>query len=549
MSDNACVPGGKGRRHPARIELSIFVGLIVLAAAPIFAGRYLPFFDYPAHLQVPAALHHWADPATRISELWTLDLRLVPNSLHYALTYLGAFVMPIETASRLFVALFCIAALPPAVAFLLRTFGRDWRLAALAVPLCWSRCLWYGFIGYCAALPLSLVILALLQRDVRQPALRRELLLAALVALLPFVHFFVMVVTLTLAGALVVANAPGMARRTPLWRSVLPLSTGPLAMAPWFLGSLHSGPEPAGGAAAHLFASRPRAADYLGLLHHWFIDGYTGRFDDVLAVVLVLTLAALLVYPGRARVEPTAEAAASLDRSESERFVPLVLCVVLAALYFVLPFEIRAPFNWWGMNVRVLPPLFVWLLVAVPPGRLDGIGRFILIPAAVTTAAFLIYVAIDVRQSFNGPEGMAGVDEVVAQIPPGSSVLGLYTDYRQRPHYAHYPYHYASSYAVVEGGGMAAPFIPIPQSWTNPRVVPDYPVAGDAALFQFERQAPGFSHFLVRTCVGEGCVPDPLEGRAEVRRLAERGRWRLYQCVASPCGDDLQSAGGVQRRR
>jgi hypothetical protein len=517
---------------PARIELSIFVLLVVLAAAPVFAGRYLPLYDYPAHLAVPAALHHRADPATRVSELWSLDLRLVPNSLHYALTYLGSLVMPLETASRLFVALFCIAALPPAVAFLLRTFGRDWRLAALAVPLCWSRCLWYGFIGYCAALPLALVILALLHRDVARPALRREVILAALVALLPFAHFFVMVMTLAVGFALVLAHGVGSPSRGRLWRSLLPLGTGPLAMAPWFLGSLHGGPQPEGGAAAHLFASRPRAADYLALLHHWFIDGYTGRFDDVLAVVIVLTLAALIVYPTRERVEPVADGAA---RSPGDR-LPLVACLVLAVLYFVLPFEIRAPFVWWGMNVRVIPLLFVWLLVTVPPGRLDGIGRLILIPAVVTTAAFFVYLAVDVKRTFNGPEGMAGFDEVLAQVPPGSSVLGLYTDYRQRPHYAHYPYFYASAYAVVQGGGVAAPFIPIPQSWTNPRIVPDYPLAGDAALFQFERQAPGFSHFLVRTCLGDRCVPDPLEARAEVRLLAERGRWRLYQCAADPCG-------------
>jgi hypothetical protein len=201
------------------------------------------------------------------------------------------------------------------------------------------------------------------------------------------------------------------------------------------------------------------------------------------------------------------------------------------------------------MNVRVIPLLFVWLLVAVPPGPLDRIGRFLLVPAAVTAAAFFVYVAVDVKRTFNGAEGMAGFDDLLAQIPPGSSVLGLYTDYRQRPHYAHYPYFYASAYAVVHGGGVAAPFIPIPQSWTNPRVVPDYPLAGDAALFMFERQAPGFSHFLVRTCVGDRCVPDPLEPRAEVRLLAESGRWRLYQCVASPCGDDFQSAGGAQRSR
>lgn len=69
MSDN----GGMARR----VEISIFVLLVVLATAPIFAGRYLPLFDYPAHLTVPAALHHRADPTTRVSALWPRE-----NSSH-----------------------------------------------------------------------------------------------------------------------------------------------------------------------------------------------------------------------------------------------------------------------------------------------------------------------------------------------------------------------------------------------------------------------------------------------------------------------------------
>ena len=88
---------------------------------------------------------------------------------------------------------------------------------------------------------------------------------------------------------------------------------------------------------------------------------------------------------------------------------------------------------------------------------------------------------------------------------------------------------------MLESGGLAAPRSPIPQSWTDLRAIPDHPFAGDAALFRFTRHAPGFTHFLVRTCAGEGCVPDPLLGRPEVRMLAERGRWRLYACAADPC--------------
>src|SRR5207253_76845 len=91
---------------------------------------------------------------------------------------------------------------------------------------------------------------------------------------------------------------------------------------------------------------------------------------------------------------------------------------------------------------------------------------------------------------------------------------------------------YASSYAVLASGGLAAPRHPIPQSWIDLRAIPEHPFAGDAALFRFPRHAPGFTHFLVRTCAGQGCVPDPLVGRPEVRLLVEQ-RMRSSSTVST----------------
>src|SRR6188768_3525006 len=262
---------------------------------PLFAGRYLPFFDYPAHLSVPAALRYRTDPATEIARLWELDLRLVPNAFHYAFTWAASFVMSLESASRLFVALFCVAALPAAGAFVLRELGRDFRLAILIVPVCWNQCLWFGFIGFCAALPMSLVVLALLDRELRAPSLRLRLGLAALVALLAFTHFFVLALTLGLAVVVLLNRLREVGLRRAFWAAV-PLLSGPAAMAPWFLGGLRGGPQPSGGPLGHLWSSRPSWGEYARLLRHWFIGGYSNRVDDALAAVLVLGLAALIVF-------------------------------------------------------------------------------------------------------------------------------------------------------------------------------------------------------------------------------------------------------------
>jgi hypothetical protein len=519
-----------------RIELSIFVVLVLAGVAPLYAGRYLPFFDYPAHLAVPAALRYRGLTETRVAALWSLDLRVVPNCLHYAFTYLGSFLLPLEEASRLFVAVFCVAALPPSVAMLLRTFGRDWRLAVLAIPLAWNRCLWYGFVGFCAALPLSCVALALLARDLKQPHPRRAVTAGLLFAVLPFAHFFAAALTGVIGVALVLARSRTLDPRRWL-RAGAPMVTAPAVIAPWFVASWSAGPEPPGGTLHRLLVARPDLSVYAGLLRHWFMDGYMNHFDDTVAVLMVLTVAALHGYSRReaAAADPSTSTRVANGAEDAKRYVrdasgagPLVVCAILAALYLALPFSLDAHFLWWGMNVRVIPLLFIWLLIATPPGRLDRVGRALLVPVAVATAVYGLYVAADIHSYFNGPEGMEGLAEVLAQVPPGSTLLGLYTDYRQPPHYAHYPYFYASSYAVVRAGGVAAPFIPIPQSWTNPRIVPAFPAAGDAALFRYDEHAQAYSHFLVRTCVGTGCVRDPLEDRAEVRQIAASGRWRLY---------------------
>jgi len=525
-----------------RPDVAVFVGLCVLAVAPLYAGRYLPFFDYPAHLSVAAALRLRSDPASAVAELWSFHLRPAPNALHYLLTYLGSFVVSLEAASRLFVALFCVGALPPAVAYVLSAFGRDWRLAVLAVPLAWNRCLWYGFIDFCAAIPMSLVALGLLARQLVEPSRRRAALLAGLAALLPFTHFFVMLVTLALAAVLA-----AMFARAVSWgkiaRAVAPLAIGPVVMAPWFLSTLRHGPRAptsAGGGAiatiARLLAARPRMAEYAGLLRHWFLDAYFGWFDDAVALVVVASLVALMLWSRR---EPPAcpalpSPSPSADPTRAVRLAPLALASAVALAYVALPFELRGPFDWWAMNVRVIPLLFLWSLVSVAPGRLDRVGRRLLAPAAVASAAYLIFVAVDVRRTFNGPWGMGGLSDVLARLPLGARVLGLYTDYRQPLHYAGYPFHYASSYAVVNHGGLATPRQPIPQAWTDLVTIPPHPTAGDAALFRFAAHASTYTHFLVRTCSGPGCVRDPLEGRPEAARVAEAGRWRLYEATTPP---------------
>lgn len=309
--------------------------------------------------------------------------------------------------------------------------------------------------------------------------------------------------------------------------AAVPLLAGPAVMARWFLGGLESGSPSAESPIRHLWSARPHLAEYARLLHHWFLNGYTNRVDDALAILLVLALALLLARgPKSAEDTPTTLAT---------RRLPLLLSGCLAAGYLVFPFEILTPFHWWAMNVRLLPLLFVWLVVSAAPSPIDAPARALLAVVAAASAAFFVFVAHDIRYVFNGAAEAGGLGPVLRVLPKGARVLGLYTDYRQRPRYAYYPFAYAAMYAVVERGGLAAPFVRVPQSWTNPIRIPEFPVAGDAAFFQLARHAAPYTHFLVRTCEGSGCVPDPLSSAVETRLVAATGRFRLYECASSRC--------------
>jgi len=493
-----------------------FIGLVVLtvmAVVPLWVGRFLPLFDYPAHLIVPAAMLHASDPAARIAELYDHQPGLNPNSLHYAFTYVLAQVLPLEVASKLFLSL-AVAALPWAMVFTLRTFGRDVRLAYLAVPLCYSRAFWYGFVGHCAALSLSLVVLSLVALQVRSPSRRTGAWLGLTMLVLPFAHFFTMV--LTFGAAVVVAVRERSFKSLP---HAAPVLAGPLVMVPWFLSAL-SNPSGRPSIDGQAFALWGGPKDLLAMLSHWFMDGYANHLDEVVAVTAIVVLALLFIRPSFGQ---PANALSS---------IPLTLGVLFSVGYFVLPFELHRPFEWWAMNVRLIPMAYLWLVVAAPVASLTVSGQRLLIPLVAVVFFYFGFVAVDFWR-FNQRE--AGLSQVLEKVPKGASVLGLYTGYREPMHYMHFEHFYASAYAVIRGGGVAAPFTSIPQAWWNPKLVPPHPMGGDAASFSFAEHGAGFSHFLVRVDTVPGNVADPLVGRSEVALIDERLPWRLYGCVTPSC--------------
>src|SRR6185436_10811121 len=123
-------------------------------------GDQLPFLDWSQHLALASIVRHLHDPAWHF-DMYEIDPRPLPYRLF---TWLTAFLpLPIGVAGRVVLG-GTLVATPLSLAFLLRTMGRDPRLAWLAFPLLYGKMLFLGYAPFLTGVPLWLLGTALADR-------------------------------------------------------------------------------------------------------------------------------------------------------------------------------------------------------------------------------------------------------------------------------------------------------------------------------------------------------------------------------------------------
>lgn len=544
---------GAGAWFAALFALGLALNLLPLTA------KYLPFTDLPGHMGQVGALVHAREPAARIDEYFRVAPHACPSQLYEAVVWALARVMPVPWASNLYVGLFCVLALPLSVLALLRAFGRDARLALLALPLAYHRCVWYGFINYAAALPMALFGLALVAAVLDRPlrlARGRVLALAALVPLAAFAHFFAALWLLALGAMLVALRRPPRRTVAALAAAALP---GALFVGAWVLGKPvaddgSTGNAPVGlgralledlGAIEPPWRTVPR---FFG----WTVGGLGNHVDEAVLVAFVASVAGYALWVRRHR--PAAGARAAGDGASApgpalsrvqlavrrvrrllawERRGAVLLLIALAA-YFLLPMELPHP-GWWAVSVRFVVPAWVFALLALPaPTR--RVPFALLAPAALAGVLYGPYLAYDFHRWFMGVE-MAGFDAALDDIPPGQRVLALWPSFDDERHYAHFPLAHAIDYYTVRRGGYANPWLEgVPHDlWVTTRERPPAPGWGMAFAFSWPEHAPHFDYFLAKD-PPPGLPPlPPLFTDAPpgaVAPVSVHGLWRLYRRTA-----------------
>jgi hypothetical protein len=520
-------------RH--RNAVAMALGL-VLAVAPLLITRVLPFHDSPGIVGLGGALALRDDPAAAIRSFYDIDVRAYPSALYFGWAYLaGAIGIPIDAAFALFMALFCVAALPLSMWLMLRAFHRPAVLALLVFPVSYHHQIWYGFLGSSAAVAGLVLALAFARRILDRPSLGNHAGLTAALLYVAAAHPFPLALTLAVVAPLLCWPPPGAPGRK---RTALLIAARLSTLLPTmlFLGNWAAGFFGRGSGQRSLLKTITTSIDLgtpawgdAGLYLDWLGNGYRSSWDGVVPGLALLTLAVLLATGVGVR-PPAAEVPAQpqLARAEARRdwIVLGWAAAVLLAGYLFLPMKLVWPELWWGVRVRCVLPSYLMLLALVRP-RARGPRPWLVAPAFATALVFFGCVTWDFARYFRG-RVLAGFDDAVAAIPAGQSVLAF--PVRPDPHYT-LAHPYLVQHHVARKGGRAVPHLRgHPGSyWITMKPPPESPPWGDPRLFDWNEHSH-WDYFLIEQPLqGDPVEPMRQAPPGAVRRVFAQGQFEVWQ--------------------
>jgi hypothetical protein len=159
-------------KRPSVTQL-VWIVALICGVAPLWATQAIPLVDLPQHLHLISVLHRIDDASTLFPEWFARRPELTPYLGYYYVVSGLNWLMPLELANRVFLSL-VIAGLPLSLAFLLRSLNRPAWPALLAMPFAYGDSFAWGFINYCAALPLALLTCGFFVRAIATEALPRK---------------------------------------------------------------------------------------------------------------------------------------------------------------------------------------------------------------------------------------------------------------------------------------------------------------------------------------------------------------------------------------
>jgi hypothetical protein len=482
-----------------RTDRLAYVLACIAGVLPMWAAHHLPFVDLPQHLHLISVLTRLDDPSTKYPGLFEARTSGMTYFAYYAIVGALSRVVGLEVANKVFLSAY-VAAMPVSMAFLLRSLGRPIWPSLLALPFAYGDNLAWGFINYCAALPLTYLSCGLCVRAMTGGPRRMRMagwLAVSLVGVFLFhvmaFAFLAVALPLLLCATDVAGESWLRARRFAL-AGIVPavaLCVGWVVLrlgepsrvsygAPWHAwGPLFSPANLGFKPAAQNLAELPQ------VLANMLRNGSDRYGFHAACLCAVAGLIAGLV-PGWHLDE---------DRQSSgERLRIAGLAAIALALFFIVPFDIRGYAYY--VNTRYAQ-LAAPLVVASVPAVRPRVARILTVAAA--GAALITGFALAYGFAAFDREARA-LDAMVAATGQTPMVMGLIFDPNSRVA-THPVYLHASCVLATARGGATnfsfalTPHSPVAYKTAPP---PTFPSEWRPEDFDYRTQGAAYDHFLVR---------------------------------------------------
>jgi hypothetical protein len=306
-------------------------------------------------------------------------------------------------------------------------------------------------------------------------------------------------------------------------RAALGLLPAGLYMGFWFMHGVKESGEHTD-LLKDLLVSTHSLADSAQLFYNWSLGSLKGWPCDVPILVLMANLVLVGVWAAswlRVRDEATPR----------EYYWPLILLLVTTRVFLLLPMMINSPLTWWAVSVRLVVPIWLFLILALPRAR-TRLPFWLFLPAlAVSMFQGVVLTRDFVRFD---RQDMAHFDQAIAAIPPGVRLLALWTPTPELDRYRDVPMNLVANYYIARNGGVAHPSLTgnTRHCWVQEKIARPWSDSGDLKNFRWKDHGIHYDYFLIRDPV-EGLVDRPgalNDARAGELSLAGRfGTWRLWR--------------------
>lgn len=518
---------GTASRGPAR--LWAWAAALALGILPLWAAHHLPLVDLPQHLHLISVLHRLDDPTTLYPLLFEARHELTPYLGYYYVVSLLNWLLPLEVANKVFLSAYVVG-LPLGLAFLLRSLGRQTWPALLALPFAYGDSFAWGFINYCAALPLTLLAAGAFVRAItcRPHRLRWGIVLALSLTAVLLMHVQAFAfLGIALPFLLLTTRAPedGAAEGRkgddafdrwvrPRLSALLGVVPGVLLFIAWFGGRLGQKVEIAPGqpwkAWGPMFS--PQNLGWKGPVQSpapfqevlWSHVRQNAReLPEVLANMLrdhgdraVLFAVALVAFVALVLATAFRKTRGAPERREGpvERWRMLGLGVIALSMFFLLPFDIRG-------YVYYLNTRYAHLALPLLLGALPAVGLRLRTPLLLAGAACSLVLALPLARGFQHfDEEASGLDRLAQLAAEKPRAMGLIYDPGSRVMTHPVFLHSAAVIARLKGGVANFSFATTPHSPLRYRgdPPPTFPSEWNPRPFTLERYGYAYDHFLVR---------------------------------------------------